>query len=187
LPELNIYVNQFATASNITYVDGDLYYISFKYDNVILNPGEQSDYGNGVKFALRRTDGSDWDATNDASHYGLSYSIAQADSIVILDQNRNLLWGAIPRATNALPEIPGVGNYGDYVVIGPDGIMVDVPDDGRYTLEMVNASGTSQAVIFSGNWSAGEHYISTKNITLVSGQYIVLRKGTTILSRVYIN
>lgn len=187
LPELNVYDNQFATASNITYVDGDLYYVSFKYENVILNPGEKSDYGNGVKFALHRTDGSDWDASDDASHYGLSYSFAQADSIVILDLNRNLLWGATPRPTNALPEIPGVGNYGDYVVIDPDGITVDVPDDGRYTLEMVNASGTSQAVIFSGNWSAGEHYMSTKNITLISGQYIVLRKGTTILSRVYIN
>lgn len=187
LPELNVYDNQFATASNITYVDGDLYYVSFKYENIILNPGEKSDYGNGVKFALHRTDGSDWDASDDASHYGLSYSFAQADSIVILDLSRNLLWGATPRPTNALPEIPGVGNYGDYVVIDPDGITVDVPDDGRYTLEMVNASGTSQAVIFSGNWSAGEHYISTKNITLISGQYIVLRKGTTILSRVYIN
>ena len=70
-----------------------------------MNSGEKSDYGNGVKFALRRYDGSGWNAADDASHYGLSSNFVTADSIVILDLNRNLLWGSIPQPSKALPEI----------------------------------------------------------------------------------
>lgn len=185
-PELSVYDNQFAETPSVVFVDDDLYYVSFKYVNVILNSGEKSDYGNGVKFALRRYDGSGWNATDDASHYGLSSNFVTADSIVILDLNRNLLWGSIPQPSKALPEISGSGSYGDYIVVDPDGILVNIPNDGRYVLEQVNASGISQSVIFSGNWNVGEHYISTKNINLVSGQYLVLRNGNVILSRILI-
>lgn len=185
-PELSVYDNQFAETPSVVFVDDDLYYVSFKYVNVILNSGEKSDYGNGVKFALRRYDGSGWNAADDASHYGLSSNFVSADSIVILDLNRNLLWGSIPQPSKALPEISGSGSYGDYIVIDPDGILVNVPNDGRYVLEQVNASGISQSVIFSGSWNVGEHYISKKKINLISGQYLVLRNGNVILSRILI-
>lgn len=185
-PELSVYDNQFAETPSVVFVDDDLYYVSFKYVNVILNSGEKSDYGNGVKFALRRYDGSGWNAADDASHYGLSSNFVSADSIVILDLNRNLLWGSIPQPSKALPEISGSGSYGDYIVIDPDGILVNVPNDGRYVLELVNASGISQSVIFSGSWNVGEHYISKKNVNLISGQYLVLRNGNVILSRILI-
>ena len=185
-PELSVYDNQFAETPSVVFVDDDLYYVSFKYVNVILNSGEKSDYGNGVKFALRRYDGSGWNAADDASHYGLSSNFVTADSIVILDLNRNLLWGSIPQPSKALPEISGSGSYGDYIVIDPDGILVNVPNDGRYVLEQVNASGISQSVIFSGSWNVGEHYISKKNVNLISGQYLVLRNGNVILSRILI-
>lgn len=185
-PELSVYDNQFAETPSVVFVDDDLYYVSFQYVNVILNSGEKSDYGNGVKFALRRYDGSSWNAADDASHYGLSSDFVAADSIVILDMNRNLLWGSIPQPSKALPEISGSGSYGDYIVIDPDGILVNVPNDGRYVLEQVNASGISQSVIFSGSWNVGEHYISMKNVNLISGQYLVLRNGNEILSRILI-
>lgn len=186
IPEFDVYSNQFAETPKMVAVDGDLYYVSFRYNNVILNPGEKSDYGNGVKFALRHMDGSDWDSSNDPSFYGLSYNFVQADSIVILDLNGNILWGKSPRPTNALPEILGSSNYGDFVVVDPDGIFIEIPEDGNYVLERINAEGVSQELIFSGKWSIGEHFISTDNVNLVSGQYLVLRRGTTILARVLI-
>ena len=46
----DIHWNEFAASKNAN-AGGDLNYISFVY-NVILNPGEKSDYGNGVQFAL---------------------------------------------------------------------------------------------------------------------------------------
>ncbi|MCQ2123190.1 MAG: hypothetical protein MJZ25_03315 [Fibrobacter sp.] len=50
----------------------------------------------------------------------------------------------------------------------------------------MNAAGISVGKIYNGSWSAGEHYISIEDVQLVSGEYLVLRRGTAILSRVKI-
>lgn len=76
------------------------------------------------------------------------------------------------------------GSYGNMITIDSDGILVDVPADGDYILERVNAEGVSLNKIFNGSWSAGEHYISIENFQLESGEYLVLRRGTAILSRI---
>ena len=185
-PLLDVYSNPFANTPELFEAGNELYFVSFKYDNVILNPGEASDYGLGVKFTLHHDDWQDWDVSDDASHYGLSYEFTQADSIVVLDQMGNLLWGGVPKAADILPEISGDDNYGNIITIVSEEIIVDVPADGKYVLERVNAIGITQETVYTGYWSAGEHTVSTDNMKMISGQYLVLRNGSTIVSRVTI-
>lgn len=184
-PVFDSYSNMFAEAS-LVHSAGDLYYVSYRYKNVILNPGESSDYGDGVKFAVHHENWQNWDASDDPSHDGLTQEFAATESIVILDLNGNILWGNIPQPSNVVVEINGNGSYGNMITIDSDGILVDVPADGDYILERVNAAGISVGKIYNGSWSAGEHYISIEDVQLVSGEYLVLRRGTTILSRVKI-
>lgn len=128
-----------------------------------MNPGESSDYGNGVRFAVHHENWQNWDAYDDPSHAGLSQEFAATESIVVLDLNGNILWGNVPQLSNVVVEINGSGSYGNMITIDSDGILVDEPADGDYILERVNAEGVSLNKIFNGSWSAGEHYISIEN------------------------
>ena len=96
--ELDINWNEFASARKIN-AGGDLNYASFVYEDVILNAGEKSDYGNGVQFALHHPNWTDdFNADDDPSHYNLkSGEMAEADSVLILDKLGNLLWGHAPQ------------------------------------------------------------------------------------------
>ncbi|MCQ2107642.1 MAG: hypothetical protein MJZ05_02645 [Fibrobacter sp.] len=185
-PEFDVYNNPFAETVEMVDVGNDMYYVSFRYDDVILNPGEKSDYGSGVKFALHHANWQGWNASDDASHYGLTCDFAQADSIVVLDQKGNLLWGGVPYPANALLEIAGDDDYGDLIVISSGEVVVSVPSTGKYVLERVNAAGLTQKILYSGIWSAGEHSVAVERASLISGQYLVLRSGRTILSRIVI-
>ena len=186
MPEFDVYDNPFAGVAELVDVGDNMYYVSFVYDDVILNPGEKSDYGMGVKFSLHHSNWQDWDVSDDASHYGLSHEFRQADSIVVLDHRGNLLWGGVPHSANALPEIAGDDDYGNLISFGFGEVLVSIPNDGTYVLERVNAAGISQKVFFSGFWETGEHCITVEKTNLISGQYLVLRCGKTILSRVMI-
>lgn len=96
--ELDINWNEFASVRKIN-AGGDLNYASFVYEDVILNAGEKSDYGNGVQFALHHPNwADDFNADDDPSHYNLkSGEMAEADSVLILDRLGNLLWGHAPQ------------------------------------------------------------------------------------------
>lgn len=63
-----------------------------------------------------------------------------------------------------------------------DVVYVNVSQKGTYTLETVNAVGMPLVLLFSGVWGEGEHSVSLANYTLTPGSYLVLRRGSEILS-----
>ncbi len=163
-------------------VGGNLYYISAIHSNTKLNPGESTNYGNGVKFEIHYPGWSkDFDASDDPSHYNITgWNLVEADSVVLLDLNGNLLWGNVPK--------PVFSN--DYVVSQPsesiifrdgDIIYVEIENAGRYTLETVDALGTPLKTLYSGSWGVGEHMIDASAYTINAGCYLVLRKDNEIL------
>ena len=83
-PQFDVHSNMFAQAPEYVEVGNGLYYVSFRYENVILNSGEKSDFGNGVKFALHHSNEQNWNVADDPSHYGLTHEMSQADSIAVL-------------------------------------------------------------------------------------------------------
>ncbi len=181
--KLDVYYNGFADASVVN-AGGNLYYVSFMYSNVILNPGEKSDHGSGVKFALYNPFNSgDYDASDDPSYHGISAlrEYVVADSVVVLDRYGNLLWGEAPRPQFADDYVVGE-NRKDLIHREGDVIYVTIESDGRYTLETVNAAGMPQSVLFNGTWNEGEHSVALTNYNLNAGSYLVLRRGNTILS-----
>jgi hypothetical protein len=98
-PQFDVHSNMFAKAPEYVEVGNGLYYVSFRYENVILNSGEKSDFGNGVKFALHHSNEQNWNVADDPSHYGLTHEMSQADSIAVFDLSGSLLWGAIPQSS----------------------------------------------------------------------------------------
>lgn len=181
--KLDVYYNAFADTSVVN-AGGNLYYVSFMYSNVILNPGEKSDYGNGVKFSLYNpVNPSDYDASDDPSYHGISalQEYVVADSVVVLDKYGNLLWGEAPRPQFSSEYVVGE-NRKDLIHREGDVIYVTIESDGRYTLETVNAAGMPQSVLFNGTWTEGEHSVALTNYNLNAGSYLVLRRGNTILS-----
>ena len=104
-----------------------------------------------------------------------------ADSAIVLDRYGNLLWGNPPR-----PEFSNdyvfEDNHKNLVYRDGENVYVTIEDEGRYVLEVVNAVGTPQGVLFSGTWSEGEYSISLAGRKLNSGCYLVLRRGNTILT-----
>ena len=181
--KLDVYYNAFADTSVVN-AGGNLYYVSFMYSNVILNPGEKSDYGNGVKFSLYNpVNPSDYDASDDPSYHGISalQEYVVADSVVVLDKYGNLLWGEAPRPQFSSEYVVGE-NRKDLIHREGDVIYVTIESDGRYTLETVNAVGMPQSVLFNGTWTEGEHSVALTNYNLNAGSYLVLRRGNTILS-----
>lgn len=173
--------NAFASASMVN-AGGDLYYISLVYD-VILNSGDKSDYGSGVQFALHHPNRTnDFNAVDDPSHHGLNdYQMVEADSIVILDRLGNLIWGNAPQPrfnTNYVTK----DTYADLVHRDGDVIYVNIEENGYYVLETVNAIGVPLKTLFKGTWDVGEHSVTVDLSSLQPSSFIVLRKGSEILS-----
>lgn len=178
---LAVYDNPFAK-KDLVNVGGDLNYVSFIYENTILNPGEKSDFGNGVHFELFHDNWvNDFNSRDDPSHYGLGYDLAEADSILVLDRNGNLLWGGVPQP-NFGSEFEVKNDQKDIIHREGDVIYVKIDVPGNYVLEVVNAMGAPQTTLFNGNWFAGEHSVTASLNALNSGSYIVLRSGNQILS-----
>jgi hypothetical protein len=179
--DVSVYDSQGASISKVA-VGGNLNYVSAIYSDTKLNPGELSNYGNGVKFELHYPSWSKgFSAGDDPSHYNINgWEQVEADSVVLLDLKGNLLWGNVPR-----PEFSN-----DYVVSQPnesiifrdgDIIYVKIENAGRYTLETVNAIGAPLKTLFSGSWGVGEHMIDASAYTINAGSYLVLRKDNEIL------
>ena len=185
-PEFDLHDVGFAENPSLVESGDGLYYASFTYKNVILNPGEKTNYGNGAKFTLRHTDWQNWDPTNDPSHYGLSYSFAQADSIVIMDLNGNLLWGSVPKAEVEKPTQPEEQNEGGIITVESDGIMINITTEGYYALEQVDALGNVVSRIYNGHWNVGEQFIPIQNVNLEPGLFLMLRQGTTVKAKVLV-
>ena len=161
---------------------GDLYYISFMYD-VLLNPGDKSDYGSGVQFAVHHPNRTnDFNAKDDPSHYNLNnYGMVEADSIVVLDKLGNLLWGNAPQPKFSEGYVPNE-KYADLVHREGDVIYVNIEESGYYILEMVNAMGAPLKTLYKGSWDIGEHSVTVDVKSIRPSSYIVLRRGTEILS-----
>lgn len=179
--DLDINWSAFATNSNVN-AGGDLYYISFMYD-VILNSGDKSDYGSGVQFALHHPNRTnDFNAADDPSHHNLNNSgMVEADSIVVLDRRGNLLWGGVPQPKFSA-EYVTKETYADLVRRDGDVIYVDIEENGYYTLETVNAIGIPLKTLYKGTWNVGEHSVTIDLNSQQPSSFIVLRKGTEILS-----
>lgn len=181
--QVDVYSNMFAE-SNVVHAGGNLYYVSFMYPEVILNPGEKSDYGNGVKFAMYNpVDTRNYNAYDDPSYSAIvaAREFVVADSAIVLDLHGNLLWGNAPRPRFSGDYVVGE-NRKELVNRNGDIVYVTIENDGRYVLEIVNAAGLPQGVLFNGTWSEGEHTVNLANYSFNAGSYLVLRQGNTILS-----
>lgn len=174
-----------AKAPEYVEVDNGLFYLSFRYENVILNSGEKSDFGNGVKFALHHSDEQNWNVADDLSHYGLTHEMSQADSIVVLDLNGGLLWGAISQSLDGVPKKNRKTNVENGpIVIEGDQVLITVTESACYMLQVVEASGSPLQTLFKGTWNAGEHYVSIENVTFAANNYLVLTRNGNILNKV---
>ena len=60
-------------------------------------------------------------------------------------------------------------------------VIVKIAEPATYTLELVNAVGIPLETLYYGFWNAGEHSVSVNNREF-PGSYLVLRKGTEILT-----
>ncbi len=180
--ELDVNWNEFASARKIN-AGGDLNYASFVYEDVILNAGDNSDYGNGVQFALHHPNWTDdFNADDDPSHYNLkSGEMAEADSVLVLDRLGNLLWGHAPQPKFGAGYVIR-GNSADLVRRDGDIVYVNIEEGGYYILETVNAIGVPQKTLFKGSWNVGEHSVTVDIGSLRPSSFIVLRKGSEILS-----
>lgn len=72
--------------------------------------------------------------------------------------------------------------YADLVRRDGDVIYVDIEENGYYTLETVNAIGIPLKTLYKGTWNVGEHSVTVDLSTLQPSSFIVLRRGTEILS-----
>lgn len=180
--ELDVYSSPFAEGRRIA-SGGNLYYVSFLYSNTILNPGEKSDFGNGVSFEIHYPGwAAEFDASDDPSHYGLGNNdLSVADSALVLDLKGNLLWGKVPQPRFS-DDFQTRDVYEDLIDVEGDVVYVNVSQKGTYTLETVNAVGMPLVLLFSGVWGEGEHSVSLANYTFTPGSYLVLRRGSEILS-----
>lgn len=179
--EVDVNWNAFATVNKMG-AGGDLYYVSFKYD-LILNPFDKSDYGNGVQFAIHHPGWtSDFNAVDDPSRFNLNAcEMTEADSIVVLDGLGNLLWGSAPQPRFGADYVTR-DSYADLVHREGDVIYVSIGESGYYILETVNAIGIPLLTLYKGTWEAGEHSVTLDMKTVQPASYIVLRKGADILS-----
>lgn len=186
-PQFDVHSNMFAQAPEYVEVGNGLYYVSFRYNDVILNPGEKSDFGNGVKFALHHTDYQNWNAADDPSHSGLTHQMSQADSIVVLDLSGQLLWGTIPQPAVGAPK-KGRNTVVSHGAIEIDGdqVVVTVNESAYYTLQVVDALGSPLQTLFKGSWNEGVHYVSVENTTLTPNNYLVLVRNGSVLNKVRI-
>ena len=186
-PQFDVHSNMFAQTPEYVEVGNGLYYVSFRYNDVILNPGEKSDFGNGVKFALHHSNYQNWNAADDPSHYGLTHEMSQADSIVVFDRSGRLLWGAIPQQSQGAPKKGRntVVSNGTIEIDG-DQVIVTVNEPAYYALQVVDALGSPLQTLFKGPWNEGIHYVSVENTTLTPNNYLVLVRNGSVLNKVRI-
>lgn len=153
-----------------------------KYD-VILNSGDKTDYGSGVQFALHHPNRTnDFNVADDPSHYNLNnYEMVEADSIVVLDSRGNLLWGNAPQPRFSADYVTKE-TYAELVHREGDVIYVDIEENGYYILETVNAVGIPLKTLYRGTWDIGEHSVTIDMNSLQPSSFIVLRRGSEILS-----
>lgn len=167
----------------LVYAGGNLYYVSVLYPNTILNPGEKTVYGNGVKFEIYHEDNSQSiSVADDPSYHGITgYELVEADSVVILDLSGNLLWGHAPSPVFGV-DYPVAENTGEYIYRDGEIVYVNVLSRDSYVLEVVNAAGLPMMTLFNGTWNEGEHAVNISNFSLAAGCYLVLRQGSRILT-----
>ena len=180
--EMGVYDHEGASVSMVA-AGGDLYYVSVLYPTTILNPGESTSFRNGAKFELHYPNwAAGFDVSDDPSYYGIAGSeMVVADSVVVLNNNGNLLWGNAPKP-NFTNEYDGDGEIKDVVHREGDNILVEIDVEGYYTLETVNAAGVPLLNLYSGTWTVGEHVISLAGKDVRPGSYAVLRLGSKIIS-----
>ncbi|MBQ3714759.1 MAG: hypothetical protein II892_04130 [Fibrobacter sp.] len=161
---------------------GNLYYVSLVYNNVVLKPGKRSA---AVKFGLHARGWSEsaYSASDDPSHHGIGTgkNLLEADSVVVLDRNGNLLWGNVPRP-NFQNNVVASDSGSSRVTRVGDVVYVNVDQTGYYYLEVVDAFGTVKNRLFEGTWNVGEHTVQIPASAMKAGRYIVLRRGNTILN-----
>ena len=173
--------NKAATASRVS-AGGNLYYVSLVYNNVVLKPGKRSA---AVKFGLHAQgwSSSAYNAYDDPSYHGIGtgQNLLEADSVVVLDRNGNLLWGGVPRPNFQNNVVANDSGASRVTRLG-DMVYVNIDQTGYYYLEVVDAFGTVKNRIFEGTWNVGEHTVQIPASVMQPGRYIVLRRGNTILN-----
>lgn len=161
---------------------GNLYYVSLVYNNVVLRPGKRSA---AVKFGLHARGWSEsaYSVSDDPSHHGIGtgQNLLEADSVVVLDRNGNLLWGGVPRP-NFQNNVVASDSGSSRVTRVGDVVYVNVDQTGYYYLEVVDAFGMVKNRLFEGTWTVGEHTVQIPASAMQPGRYIVLRRGNTILN-----
>jgi hypothetical protein len=170
-----------AIASKVA-AGGNLYYVSLVYNNVVLKPGKRSA---AVKFGLHARGWSEsaYSVSDDPSHHGIGtgQNLLEADSVVVLDRNGNLLWGGVPRP-NFQNNVVASDSGASRVTRVGDMVYVNIDQTGYYYLEVVDAFGTVKNRLFEGTWNVGEHTVQIPASAMKPGRYIVLRRGNTILN-----
>ena len=170
-----------AIASKVA-AGGNLYYVSLVYNNVVLKPGKRSA---AVKFGLHAQGWSEsaYSVSDDPSHHGIGTgkNLLEADSVVVLDRNGNLLWGGVPRPNFQNNVVASDSGTSRVTRVG-DVVYVNVDQTGYYYLEVVDAFGTVKNRLFEGTWNIGEHTVQIPASVMQPGRYIVLRRGNTILN-----
>ena len=170
-----------ATPSKVA-AGGNLYYVSLVYNNVVLKPGKRSA---SVKFGLHARGWSEsaYSVSDDPSHHGIGTgkNLLEADSVVVLDRNGNLLWGNVPRP-NFQNNVVASDSGASRVTRVGDMVYVNIDQTGYYYLEVVDAFGTVKNRLFEGTWNVGEHTVQIPASAMQPGRYIVLRRGNTILN-----
>ena len=161
---------------------GNLYYVSFVFNSLVLKPGRRSD---AVKFGLHARDWSisAYNANDDPSYHGIGtgQNLQVADSVVVLDLNGNLLWGSVPQPNFQNNVIASDSGASRVTRVG-DVVYVNIDQTGYFYLETVDAFGTVKNRLFEGTWSVGEHTVQIPTSAMQPGRYLVLRRGNTILN-----
>ena len=121
-----------------------------------------------------------WNANNDPSHAALTQDWNVADSIVALDLQGNILFGFAPQPQFSAPK-SSENKKADLLHRMGKEVIVKIAEPATYTLELVNAVGIPLETLYYGFWNAGEHSVSVNNREF-PGSYLVLRKGTEILT-----
>ena len=173
--------NKAAAASRVS-AGGNLFYVSLVYNNVVLKPGKRTA---AVKFGLHAQGWSEsaYSVSDDPSHHGIGTgkNLLEADSVVVLDRNGNLLWGGVPRP-NFQNNVVASDSGASRVTRVGDVVYVNIDQTGYYYLEVVDAFGTLKNRLFEGTWNVGEHTVQIPASAMQPGRYIVLRRGNTILN-----
>ncbi len=160
---------------------GDLWYVSLVYDDVILNPGEKTGFGQGANFELHYPDWhAGFESGDDPSHYGVTAEFSVADSIVVLDKHGNLLHGGVPQPK--FGNMPSVGKDSDVIYRDGENLYVNIETAGFYELNVVNAIGIQVLNLFKGSWDVGEHMVTMPTQNLQPGNYLVLSNGSEVIS-----